>query len=74
MRRVPLKIIAAVALTLGAGAGVANAAPGLPLEPAQHSQVTPVGNEEIGVSPGSSSAASLACLVQALSSGAKYCL
>ncbi|WP_433577234.1 hypothetical protein [Nocardia brasiliensis] len=53
---------------------MANAAPGLPLEPAQPSQVTPVGNAEIGVSPGSSDAASLACLVQSLSYGAKYCL
>ncbi|MFC9435574.1 hypothetical protein [Nocardia sp. NPDC057030] len=75
MSRTVLKIVAAVAITLTAGAGAANATPGgLPLEPS--SQADPVGAEAspIGVSPGSSSAAALACLVQSISSGAKYCL
>ncbi|QIS06830.1 hypothetical protein F5X71_34980 [Nocardia brasiliensis] len=76
MRRTSLKVIAAVTFTLAAGAGVAHAAPGIPLEPAPHGQVSPVGSEAtpIGVSPGSSDAASLACLLQSLSAGAKYCL
>ncbi|QBS41977.1 hypothetical protein [Nocardia sp. CS682] len=79
MNRAVLKIVATVAITLTAGAGVANAAGnpgGIPLEPATNSQADPVGTEAtpIGVSPGSSDAASLACLVQSISYGARYCL
>ncbi|MFE9579248.1 hypothetical protein ACFYO1_22880 [Nocardia sp. NPDC006044] len=76
MSRAVLKVIVAVGITLTAGAGAAHAAAGIPLEPAPSSQVAPVGTEAtpIGVSPGSSSAAALACLVQSISSGAKYCM
>ncbi|MEV4127516.1 hypothetical protein [Nocardia sp. NPDC049707] len=77
MSRTTLKVFVAVSIALTAGAGVANAAPsGIPLEPAPSNQVAPVGvqGDPIGVSPGSSSAQSLACLVQSISSGAKYCL
>ncbi|MFI6173526.1 hypothetical protein ACIBCN_42575 [Nocardia sp. NPDC051052] len=77
MSRAALKVIVAVAITLTAGAGAANAATGgIPLELAPSNQVAPVGAEvaPIGVSPGSSSAASLACLVQSISYGAKYCM
>ncbi|PXX65371.1 hypothetical protein DFR70_104435 [Nocardia tenerifensis] len=69
MSRTMLKVLVAVAISLTAGAGAANAATnpgGIPLEPATA--------DPIGVSPGSSDAASLACLVQSISYGAKYCL
>lgn len=77
MNRAVLKAVVAVAITLTAGAGAANAAPsGIPLEPAPSSQPAPVGTQAtpVGVSPGSSDAASLACLVQSISYGARYCL
>ncbi|WP_433660424.1 hypothetical protein ACQPW1_47155 [Nocardia sp. CA-128927] len=77
MSRTTLKVIVAVAITLTAGAGTANAATGgIPLEPASSTQADQVGTQPtpIGVSPGSSSAAALACLVQSISYGAKYCL
>lgn len=77
MTRFALKVVVAVSIALTGGAGVASAAPGgISLESAPSSQVEPVGADAppIGVSPGSSSAASLACLVQSISYGAKYCI
>lgn len=80
MNRTTLKVIGAVAISLAAGAGSANAAAGtpsgIPLEPMSSPQPAPVGTQAtpVGVSPGSSDAQSLACLVHALSSGARYCL
>ncbi|MCM6774804.1 hypothetical protein NDR87_25520 [Nocardia sp. CDC159] len=77
MTRAALNVLAAVSIALLAGAGAANAVSGgIPLEPASNSQVTPVGaqGDPIGVAPGSSSPQALACLLQSISSGAKYCL
>lgn len=79
MNRTTLKVIVAVTISLAAGAGSANAAvtpSGIPLDPMSSLQPAPVGAQAtpVGVSPGSSDAQSLACLVQALSSGARYCL
>ncbi|WP_227997522.1 hypothetical protein [Nocardia australiensis] len=77
MSRAALNVIVAASIALTVGAGVANAAPsGIPLEPAPSNQVAPVGaqGDSIGVSPGSSSAAELACLVQSISAGARYCM
>ncbi|WP_458690088.1 hypothetical protein [Nocardia tengchongensis] len=77
MTRFALNVVVAASIALTGGAGVATAAStGISLEPAPSSQVEPVGAEvpPVGVSPGSSSAASLACLVKSISYGAKYCI
>ncbi|MFC9998580.1 hypothetical protein [Nocardia sp. NPDC127526] len=77
MSRSTLKVLAAVAISLAAGAGTASAAPGgMPLEPTPGAQA-PVGAQPapiVGVSPGSSSAESLVCLLHSISGGARFCL
>ncbi|GAB4583349.1 hypothetical protein [Nocardia sp. IFM 10818] len=78
MSRSTLKVLAAVAISLAAGAGSASAAPtGVPLETAPSTPAEPVGVHPapvVGVGPGSDSPAQLACLLQSLSSGAKFCI
>ncbi|WP_067544014.1 hypothetical protein [Nocardia crassostreae] len=78
MRRSTLKVIAAVGISLAAGVGSAQAAPGgVPLELAPSAQADPVGAQPapiVGVYPETGSAKALSCLVATLSAGAKFCI